>query len=886
MNDNRENMLLRFLRWFCPASLYEGVEGDLLEQFEADTEVFGERKARWLLRWNVLRFFRPGIILRNSFSKGLINTIMLRSYFKIAVRNIMKRKLYASINALGLSLGIAACILIYLFIQDERSFDQFHANKGLIYRMQGEMYDQNAPELYYRHCYMSLALAQTLKDEVPEVQYATHFVQRTDFFRHEETIFKSKFAYVGKDFFDMFSFDMIEGGAGNLFGSKEELVLTASAATKYFGSKDPIGKVMQIGANGDKLFKVAAIIQNPPANSSLDFEMLLPVESMNGFNEHNLTHWLNQGFPTFIQLYPEASAAEMAPKLQLIVEKYMSSEMTDWGQHLNAPEGTEIYELSFGKLTDMHFQKEIGCDKVSDPQYSYVLGGIALLILVIACINYISLAMTSSASRRKEVGVRKVTGAHKRQLVAQFTFESVFLTFLAMLFGLGLVFLFLPVFNELTGKAISVSTADWLPLIGFSLATTLLIGLLAGSYPAFFLSGLLPTLALKNGVASGAKTYLLRPLVVLQFVLSSFLMISSVVMYRQMDFITSKDLGFNQEQVVVIPTHGSWNDNESNKILERFRQAATQHPEVLSVAGSANPVAFGEDYMVFGGYKVDGVPRTAFGFLVDEHFVPTMELQIVQGRNFDAAMMSDAEESIIVNEALVKELGWTDPLNERMNFHASQPNAPGARVIGVVKDFNFLSLKDEIKPMFLYEGRDLNMGYIVTRLAPGDVKTTLAQLEGDFAEAAPGKPFEYTFLDEKIERQYAQYKRWMDIMLIATCLAVVIAGLGLFGLAGINAVNKTKEIGIRKVLGARVAQVFMLLNKQYIGFALIAFILAAPLSWYAMSEWLSGFAYAIEINWQVFATSMALGVLIALTAVSYHALKASALNPADSLRYE
>lgn len=811
---------------------------------------------------------------------------MFRSYLKIAVRSIVKRKLYAGINALGLAIGIAACLLIYLFIQDERSFDQFHANKDHIYRMQGEMYDANAASRYFKHAYMQLALASTLKAEVPEVQYATQFVQQTDFFRHDDVVFKSKAAYVTKDFFSMFSFNLLEGSPANVFNDNDEVVLTEAAAVKYFGSQSPMGQILGKGVSGDKLYRVTGIIENPPGNSSLDFEMLLPVESMGNYGKHNLEHWLNQGFPTFMQIYPNATTGELQGKLDAIVQKYMSSDLEKWAQQMNAPEEADIYRMGFSKLTDIHLQKEIGWDRVSDPQYSYILGGIAILILAIACINYVSLAMTSSASRRKEVGVRKVAGAFRRQLIWQFGFESTFLTFLAMLVGLGMVVLFLPTFNEFTDKTIALSVVHIWPLAAFCIAITLLIGVVAGAYPALFLSGLRPSLALKSGFIARMQSFFVKPLAVLQFALSSFLMISSVIMYRQMKYVTTKDLGFDTEQVVIIPTHGSWQDDESNKIVERFRQLASLRPDVVSVAGTGNPIAFGEEYMVFGGYKVDGVPRHAYGFLVDEEFANTMGMEFVEGRNFDESMISDAEESIIVNEALVKDLGWDDPLSKRMNFHASDTTGAGARVIGVVKDFHFLSLEQKVEPMFLYETKRENLRYIVVKIAPVNFQSTLAGLQDDFEEAAPGKPFEYTFLDEKVGQQYAKYERWMDIMSLATSLALLIACLGLFGLAGINAVNRTKEIGIRKVLGASVAQVFVLLNRQYVVLALVAFVIAMPLSWYAMNQWLSGFAYAITITWQLFAVSMVAGVLIALAAVSYHAIRASTANPTESLRYE
>ncbi|HEY9045875.1 MAG TPA: ABC transporter permease [Ohtaekwangia sp.] len=876
---------LRFLAWFCPPWLLEGIEGDLLEQFDDDVRSAGISVARQRLYWNVLRLFRPSIILRNRFLFSL-HSIMIRSYITVASRNIVKRKLYSFINAVGLSIGIAFCILIYLFIQDESSFDKFHANGDYIYRMHSVMYTgsraadkQGSP--YEKISQVQLALAPTMKAEIPEVQYATHFCTNHAILRKDDKVFNESIVYVDADFFRMFSFPMQAGNVDKIFTSKDEIVLTPAIAEKYFGTSPALGQVLMLG---DRSLTVTGIIDAPPANSSLQFQVLLPVEGWGAYHQRNLDMWMNLGFPTFVQLYPSATAANLQPALDQLTHKYMKQELTQWRERDKVPAGEEPYRIGFLKLTDIHLAKDIGWDKVSDPQYAWILGGIAVLILLIACINYISLALTSSARRRMEVGVRKVIGAYRRQLVYQFGFESVMLALLSMVIGFILVVLFLPAFNQFTGKDIALQATNLYTLAGISIGITVLVGLLAGCYPALYLSGFRPVQVLKGTFTAHLSAGFSRPLIIMQFAFSSFLIISSVIMYKQMEFVTTKDLGYNQHQLIVIPTQAGWREN-SNLVIEQFRNRAAGIPSVVSVAGTDYPFA-GNDWMVFG-YDVNGTQKATYGFTVDAHYIKTLGIDMVMGRDFDPNNFADTVKTIIVNEALVKDMQWTDPLHERLNFHGRDPQAEGSRIIGVVKDFHFLSLAETIKPMFLTMDRnDGRLTNMLVRIDAKNIPATIAQLKKDFAAIVPGKPFEYSFLDENVSQQYASFNRWMNIMSLATGFAILISCLGLFGLAGINAVNRTREIGIRKVMGANLSNIFILLNRQFIILSLVAWMLAAPLAWYSMQQWLAKFQFHITMSWYLFAIAMMAGLVVALAAVSYHTVKAALVNPSESLKYE
>lgn len=888
MKATSPTWVLRLLQKVCPPHLYEGIEGDLLEQFEFDLAEVGETKARRRFTWNTLRFLRPGILLRNRFTNNLINTMMVGNYFKVAARNIQKRKFYSFINAFGLSIGLAFCMLIALYIQDERKFDQFHANKNQIYRMEAKSYDtwqQKQGDPYNKWAWLQAGLGPVLKDELPEVERATRFSDGTRaIFRYGEKVFTERLTYVDKDFFTMFSFQLLKGNADKIFTDKAEIVLTPAIAQKYFGEEDPIGKTIELDNNGVKSFTVTGVIEPAPAQSSLSYDMLLPQENRNNY-QHQMENWGSYGTPTFVQLRADADLVVFKSNLEKIVEKYVGAvlEQARKVSSIPIPADVKMLEYEFTPLPDIHLKKEISWEKVSDPQYSIILGGIALLIMLIACINYISLSLTTSASRRVEVGVRKVVGAQRNQLVYQFSFESLILAVISLVIGFALVILFLPSFNAFTNKSIELTLLNGVQLFSVGLALTLVTGLLAGSYPSLFLSRFKPAAVLKGGFTSRLQAGFTKPLVVLQFALSAFLIICSVMMYRQMQFITTKDLGYNKDQVLVIPTQAGWTE-ASDRVVEQFRTRAQQEPMIVSVTGTSS--SFNQGYSRYG-FKIKEEMKSAYVYAADPYYIPTLGITLLEGRNFDANIPADSN-AVIVNESLVRDMKWTDPLNEYYNWREDSAGM-GARVIGVVKDYHYLSLEQNFEPMFLSMDKR-NVGHLTTlmvKVMAADVTAGLDRVKAIWKELFPDKPFDYTFLDEDVARQYSSYQRWMSIMGLATGFAILISCLGLFGLAGINAVNRTKEIGIRKVMGADMRTIFYLLNKQFVILAVIAFVLAAPLSWWFITKWyMKDFTFKVPVSWDLFALSMGVGLLLALATVSYHAIKVARVNPADTLKYE
>ena len=880
-----DHAALRFLAWICPSKLYEGIEGDLIEAFDHDVKKVGEKIARRRLVWNAITFCRPGILMRHQINTALINTIMLNNYLKVAARNVLKRKLYSSINAFGLSIGITFCILIYLYIRDEKSFDTFHANGDRIYRLEQlayQFFNTQIPEKerYVSSASMTVGFRQALVDELPEVEYATRYNEGGAIVKRGMKVFREDVVLVDPDFFKMFSFPIIAGNADSILYDTHEIVITPKIAVKYFGDEDPLGKVLTLDYHGDKDFIVSAIVQDPPANSSISFDILL--SQRNRFNhDQEMSNWGNFNTPTLVQLRTSANQKAFEKNVDKVVQKFMGKQIADWKREGKVPEHISLFKFSTSPLVQWHMKSNIPWHKVSNPKYSYILGGLAILILLIACINYISLALATSASRRVEVGIRKVTGALSKQLMFQFGFESIFLAVLSMLAGMVLLMLVLPVFNSYTGKSIAINTFDFIQLLGIGLLLAFAIGVLAGGYPAFVVSNLRPALILKGRFTSKIRAAFSRPLVVLQFGLSAFLLISAMIMYRQMQYVANKDLGYDRHNIIVLRTQAGWSD-ASDAVVKQFRSRLMQEPEITSVSGTSSSFNWGFSET---GFNINGENRLAYTYTVDPNYVPILNLKILMGRNFDESNPSDSN-AVLVNEALVKDLKWKDPLNEYLNWQ-NYPDSKGAKVIGVVKDYNNLSLESAIKPLLLsIDTRSRHLMSMLIKVHPGATRVALDKIEKAWKSMYPDRIFEYTFMDEDVARQYESHQRWLDIMKIATGLAILISCLGLFGMAGINAVNRTKEIGIRKVMGAGVRSLFMLLNKEYILLWIISFVVAIPLSAYVMQDWLSGFTFRIEMGWSLFVVSMLAGLIIALVTVSYHTVKASRINPAETLKYE
>lgn len=818
---------------------------------------------------------------------------MIKNYLKIAFRNIRKQKLYALINIMGLALGIACCIIIYLFIQDEYSFDKFHESADAIYRVEEIRYtepksaieptpffDTRSPEGIRKSPWLPLPLGPTLSDRLPEIEEFVRTDSQSLLVRNGDKSFEQEILFAEPSFFEVFSFPLIRGTASSVLDDPSNVVLTPETARKYFGDEDPVGKSLVITIQDEeKVFTVSGVVAPPPANSSFQFSFIAHIKSRPHYDFH-IEKWNSFNTPLFVKLAPGADINQFEAKLNTFAAERYGDSWMEQRDRLGLPKDAPVMEFTVVPLKDIHLDAAVAWTKVSNPLYSYILGAIAILILVIACINYITLALARSSGRAKEVGVRKASGARRGQIALQFWGETQLLTLLALIAGIVVAELALPFFNQMADKSLTLHYIDNAGLLTTLAAITLITGLIAGSYPAFVLSRYQPVKVLKGINNFSFKPRLTKGLLVVQYSLSILLIISSLIMYKQLHFVSSKELGYNTEQVVMVPTHTGWNE-KGTALMERYRTELQGVPGVESVSGMAPAFTKGSNIY---GFDVDGERKTSFIYYVDDQLIPTLGISMMSGRNFSDERSTDTKDGVVVNEALVKTMGWDDPIGQTLTWRSEENPST---VIGVMKDFHFLSLENEIQPMLFHmDPEQGGVAAIAVKIKQGMIGQTLPKLEEKWTNVASFKPFDFWFLDDAVAQQYEQYERWLSIMGISTAMAILIACLGLFGLAGLTAVNKTKEIGIRKVMGATAAHIVGLLSKDFLKLVTIGFVIAAPIAWYLMSQWLADFAYRIDMGLGIFLLAGAIALLIAWLTVGWQSFRAALANPVDSLRSE
>ena len=727
---------------------------------------------------------------------------MFSNYLTIAIRNLYKRKFISFVNAFGLSISIAFCLLIFLFINDERSFDRFHKNASSIFRLEENSYNQwvDSDEITFKKsAYLQTPLIPVIKEEIPQVRYGTRYNQNDEcIVQSGQTAFEETVTFVDADFFHIFSFELLQGNIDHVFDDPYSAVITPALAQKVFNRTDVLDESIDLTINGKtENYRITGIIQAHPSNSSITYDILIP-QTQRPFYENNMERWNSFNSPSFVMLEDGASLEAFQANLNSLEEKYLAENINQWKVNSGLPDDMDPFSYEFTNIRDVHLNTEVEWQLRSDPQYSYILGGIGLLILIIACINYISLSRSTAVSRQTEVGVRKAVGAHQKQLFIQFTIESILLASISMLIGLVIVTLFLPNFNEFTNKVIKLDFSLFTQVFLMSVLISVAVGFLSGVYPAIFLSSYRPVRVLKSNKTSRLKAGFTIPLVLIQFCLSAMLIICSLVMFRQMKFITTKDLGYNADQIIVIPTQMGFSE-ESDRAVAKLRQAISGEPEFLGIAGTT--MSFNRGWSRYG-YTIDEEEKFAYVYGVDYEYLPLLDIEFAEGRNFDENNPADSN-AIIVNEALVRDMGWDNPLQEYLNWQEDSLGQ-GDRIIGVAKDYHFLSLENDIHPMFLSINtqRIGHLTEIMVKLQAGNIPQGIEKLRDKWQRVIPDKPFTYTFLDDNVASQYESYQRWMKIMGLATFFAIMISCLGLFGLSGINAVNRTKEIGIRKVMEA------------------------------------------------------------------------------------
>ena len=808
---------------------------------------------------------------------------MIKNYIKTAFRSLQKNKGFTTINVLGLALGLATCLLIVFYVVDELSYDKYNVNSSRIYRVNEDL-KLGDNKVQYAVC--MAPLAQTLKNDFPDVENAVRLKKIGDMHvtKGTESILEDNALFADNSIFDVFTLPIIYGDKKAALTEPNTVVITEDMAKKYFGRLNVVGENLIIDGNLQKPIKVTAVIKNIPEQSHFHADFLV---SMTSNPDSHSTEWLRSDYNTYVLMRKGADYKKLEAQFPQFLRKYSGGQMQ---QELNMSYDTfekngSFFRLNMMPLTDIHLHSnltgELGIN--GNVEYVYIFSAIAIFILLIACVNFMNLSTARSANRAREVGVRKVLGSARKHLIFQFLAESTMVTFIAVIIALAAAMLILPAFNHFAGKNIVVNSHTLIWLAPSALIAILLIGFLAGLYPAFFLSAFNPMQVLKGKISAGFKGGALRSfLVVLQFSISIFLIIGTLVIYNQLHYIQNRDLGYNRNQVLIIQHAFELGDH-----AKTFKQEIKQLPGVTNATLSGYlPVKSTRGTGIFYKEAVADPKQSLFPQIwsIDEDYISTLAMKIKSGRDFSAQMPSDSN-AIVINETAAKFLGFTDPVNKVVYRSSGGPNPTYKpyTIIGMVKDFNFSSLRDNISPVVMQLNTDNSSLSIKVNTA--NIPALLSQIEAKWKDFTPAH-FQYTFMDQDFDAMYRSEQRIGTIFIAFTTLAIVIACLGLFGLAAYAAEQRTKEIGIRKVLGASIANIAGMLSKDFIKLICIAIVISSPIAWYLMQKWLQDFAYRINIEWWVIAISGFAAILVAFITISFQSIKAAVANPVDSLRSE
>jgi putative ABC transport system permease protein len=794
---------------------------------------------------------------------------MFKNYFKTAWRNLSRNKIYSFINIAGLSLGLACAMLIMLYVKDEVSFDRFHKDVNNIYRIVSQRKENKIPVT-------GLLQGPRFTQNVPGINSFVRVENRYEDIKTGTDVQSQSLLYVDSNFFSVFTFPLLSGNPETCLTEPHSIVLSEDAAKKQFGTTDAVRKIMMVKEDSTFApYKVTAVAKRCPQNSSIQFDVLLPFKESEA-DAKDTHNWFNSFLNTFVVLNGKANLQTVEKQMQNF---YVADAKQTFYEMLKI-DGVDPNNVSMGTYflqpyPDMHLNPDLpattGANNSSNPMYSYILSGIALFVLLIACINFVNLTIARSVRRAKEVGIRKVVGGERNQLIMQFLGESFFLCTIAFVFAIALVQLLLPLFNNLANKALSISYLFDAKLIAGYIILYIITGLLAGFYPALILSGYNPVQTLYSRFRIAGKNYLQKSLVVLQFTLASFLIIATFIIYFQFNFLTKTDLGYDDNNLVIVNKNGLTHTDAAV-----FKNELLKDPNIVGVSvKNAGERGTGTKNAV--GSTISFAYET-----VDENYLPLLKIPLIAGRNFSTAFPADSTQSIIVNESFVKKANWKNPVGETINMLGSSNQT--YRVIGVVKDYHFASLTKKITPQLFSMNGSYGSYYI--KIKPNTATASLQWMQKTYQQFYPMSSYSYVFKNDENRKQYADVEKWKQIMLLAAMLTIFISCIGLFGLSVLSAEKRTKEIGIRKVLGASVQSIVTTLSTDFIKLVVMALLVASPLAYIAANKWLQNFPYRITISWWLFSLAAMLVILIALATVSFQAIKAAITNPVKSLRAE
>jgi putative ABC transport system permease protein len=796
---------------------------------------------------------------------------MIKNYLKTAFRNLFHNKVYSFINIAGLSLGLACAMLIMLYVNDEVSYDRFHKNINNIYRIDKETTKDNG-NLHY-NSYTGYFPGPRFTSKIPEIQSFIRFLPGQADIKTDKDVQSQNVCYTDSNFFSAFTFPLLKGNPATVLSEPNSVVLTEDMAKKYFGNTEAIGKTIVL-KNADKFepFIVTGIAKNCPQNSSIKFNVLLPLK-VSAEDEKNNSNWFSSFLSTFVVLGPNANVKTIQHKMDKVFESDASESITQIKNLYGIKNIGISYVLQ--PLSSIHLGKEVDAqdEALSDKSsttYSYILSAIAIFILLIACINFVNLTVARSVKRAKEIGVRKVIGGTRKQLLTQFLSESFLICLVAFSFAIVIVSIVLPLFNQLSGKELSFSYLLTPKLIIAYITLFLITGLLSGFYPAAILSNYNPVQTLYNRFNLAGKNYLQKSLVVFQFTLASFLIIGTIAIFLQFNFLTTQSLGYDDRNLITL---GKSNLSHSEAAL--FKQELLKNHDIINVA-PASSGNINNTVQVDGNKQVNVAIET-----IDPAYLPLLKVPVIAGRNFSPDYPSDSAHSVLINESFVREAGWKEAVGKPItNFEDGKTYT----VAGVVKDYHYKPLTEKIEPQLFTMTHEYGMAYI--KIKAGTETSSLQYIAKTFKNLFPLNPFVYNFRQDQNARSYAAESKWKQIILFSAILTIFISCIGLFGLSVLSAEKRTKEIGIRKVLGASVSGIVSILSTDFLKLIFISLTISIPLAWMAANKWLENYPYRITLTWWLFASAGLLVILIALLTVSFQAIKAAVANPVKSLRTE
>ncbi len=809
---------------------------------------------------------------------------MIRHYLKIAWRNLQRQKVLTLINISGLSIGLACFSLFLLYAVNEFSYDRFHAKAENIYRVYDwwDYTDRQGSEPS-----SAMPLGPAMKQDFPDVEdFVRIGAGGNKMVRIGNNVQQINMTFADPQIFSVFTFPLISGNIKSALETEKSIVLTQEKAEQLFGTANAVGKRIEI-KTGDKFeeFEVGAVAENIPVNSTIQFDMLGNLKYVLNTDEGkaSINNWnMTLGISVYVQLMENSKLMHESEKLASFRYKYFPNEQQAEKNILgeNKPnKPTNGFGLQ--PLTDIHTNTKIDKWGAANPKNIWILISIAIGILLIACVNFVTLAVSRSANRSREIGIRKVAGSNKIQLVYQFLSESLLTTFISAIFGLLLANLLLPFFNQLAGKSLSFSFIRYPEIPVLLIVVIILTGLLSGLYPALVISGFKPIDVLKNKLRFSGSNIFTKSLVSFQFVLSIGLIISTITIFKQLSFLQTKNLGFDKENVVMINILGI----DIQKNYPFFKQSLISDSHIMGVSTSYIGLGNGEGQMG-RRYVFNEKEESVIEYPVDPDFLNVMDIKLVAGRNFNREIASDSINSVIVNEALVHKVWGIEPEAAiGKEFKGKGENA-GKTIIGVSKNINFEDLTRTVRPQMFLNTANFKPSVIFVRISPGDPSPALAVLNKAWRTLSPDFPFQYNFVDQKFDDFYKSEKRWASIIIWAGGISIFLACMGLIGLISLAVVNRSIEIGVRKVNGARVSEVITMLNSDFVKWVAIGFVIATPIAYYAMNKWLENFAYKTELSWWIFALAGVLALGIALLTVSWQSWKAATRNPVEALRYE